>query len=193
MRSVPKLSQELAVVVVAVGTGVVVGVGLGRWLDVMSWLRRRSEEAEALTEVLEKRRRYICRGLSMSYENTAPLMMVRAGGSWMEASTGQKYLDTRNNVCHVGHTNRRVADAVGRQALRLNTNTRYLHPNVGDLAKRLVETMPKGSQLRETGVCIFVNSGSEANDSADIKVWNIYPSLDFISIFGQSCRAFSKL
>ncbi|CAK9033653.1 unnamed protein product, partial [Durusdinium trenchii] len=73
------------------------------------------------------------------------------------------YLDTRNNVCHVGHSHPRVARAVAQQVEQLNTNTRYLHPNLCLLAKRLTETFPTGSGLE---VCFFVNSGSEANDLA---------------------------
>lgn len=83
----------------------------------------------------------------------------------MTDENGVSYLDTRNNVPHVGHSHPRVASAVADQVHTLNTNTRYLHPNVCELAKRLVETMPPG-ELRDTGVVFFVNSGSEANDLA---------------------------
>jgi len=67
------------------------------------------------------------------------------------------------NVCHVGHAHPRVAAAIGQQAAKLNTNTRYLHPNLVLLAKRLLATFPRDSGLE---VCFFVNSGSEANDLA---------------------------
>jgi 4-aminobutyrate aminotransferase-like enzyme len=43
----------------------------------------------------------------------------------------------------------------------LNTNTRYLHPNIVEYARRLTETLPPPLE-----VCFFVNSGSEANDLA---------------------------
>ena len=43
----------------------------------------------------------------------------------------------------------------------LNTNTRYLHKNIIELAKELLETLPK-----ELCVVHFVNSGSEANELA---------------------------
>ena len=56
-----------------------------------------------------------------------------------------------------------VAAAVAAQAAALNTNTRYLHPHVCALARRLLDTMP--APLRD-GVVFFVNSGSEANDLA---------------------------
>jgi ethanolamine-phosphate phospho-lyase len=71
------------------------------------------------------------------------------------------YLDTRNNVAHVGHGNPRVVAAVQRQVATLNTNTRYLHPNVTLLAERLCALLPDPLE-----VVFFVNSGSEANDLA---------------------------
>ena len=74
---------------------------------------------------------------------------------------GNQYLDTRNNVGHVGHSNARVARAVSEQVYSLNTNTRYLHQNVSLLAEKLAATLPAPLE-----VCFFVNSGSEANDLA---------------------------
>jgi 4-aminobutyrate aminotransferase-like enzyme len=51
--------------------------------------------------------------------------------------------------------------AIARQAATLNTNTRYLHEHVVELAERLVAGMPDGLDT-----VMFVNSGSEANDLA---------------------------
>ena len=75
--------------------------------------------------------------------------------------TGRHYLDTRNNVCHVGHQNPRIVDAVSKQVATLNTNSRYMHPNSVMLAERLVNLFPKSLEK-----VFFVNSGSEANDLA---------------------------
>jgi 4-aminobutyrate aminotransferase-like enzyme len=74
---------------------------------------------------------------------------------------GRAYLDAYNNVPVVGHSHPRVVEAIARQARLLNTNTRYLHENVVELAERLTASMPA-----ELDTCIFVNSGSEANDAA---------------------------
>jgi 4-aminobutyrate aminotransferase-like enzyme len=63
----------------------------------------------------------------------------------------------------VGHAHPRVVDAIARQASLLNTNTRYLHTAVVELAERLTASMPDGSGL---DTVMFVNSGSEANDLA---------------------------
>jgi ethanolamine-phosphate phospho-lyase len=75
---------------------------------------------------------------------------------------GIAYLDTRNNVAHCGHSHPHVIRAVQDQIRLLNTNTRYLHPNVTILAQRLVQLLPSDS----LNVVFFCNSGSEANDLA---------------------------
>ena len=97
--------------------------------------------------------------LPLSYSR--PLHLVRGQGVWLYDVDGRAYLDAYNNVPVVGHAHPRVADAIARQARTLNTNTRYLYPEVIDLAERLVATMPDGIDT-----CMFVNSGSEANDLA---------------------------
>lgn len=112
-------------------------------------------------EVLELRKKHFLHNVSISYANSDPLMIVKGDGTRLIDETGKSYLDTRNNVAHIGHEHPRVAAAVQRQVAKLNTNTRYLHPNVVLLAKRLVEKLPDGLNK-----VVFVNSGSEANDLA---------------------------
>ena len=90
-----------------------------------------------------------------------PLHLVRASGAWMYDADGRAYLDAYNNVPVVGHSHPRVADAIARQVALLNTNTRYLHSTIVELAERIVDTMPPGLDT-----VMFVNSGSEANDLA---------------------------
>jgi 4-aminobutyrate aminotransferase-like enzyme/Ser/Thr protein kinase RdoA (MazF antagonist) len=111
-------------------------------------------------ELLSRRRRVLGSALeSLSYRR--PLHIVRGDGAWLEASDGRRYLDAYNNVPVVGHAHPRVVGAIARQAATLNTNTRYLHEHVVELAERLVGTMPDGLDT-----VMFVNSGSEANDLA---------------------------
>ncbi len=90
-----------------------------------------------------------------------PLQAVRGEGPWLHAADGRRYLDAYNNVPVVGHAHPAVVQAISRQAAILNVNSRYLHPNVVELAERLTATMPPGLDT-----CVFVNSGSEANDLA---------------------------
>lgn len=111
------------------------------------------------TEILAYRKNHLGKSLSLSYDK--PLKMVRGSGAYLLDNTGRKYLDTVNNVAHVGHEHPRVVKAAQEQVAVLNTNTRYLHENINAFAKELLSTFPK-----ELSVVHFVNSGSEANELA---------------------------
>ena len=114
----------------------------------------------SFSDLLERRRRILGPALApLSYEH--PLYLVRGSGSRMFDDDGRAYLDAYNNVPVVGHSHPRVARAVAEQTATLNTNTRYLHHSVIELAERLVATMPD-----ELDTVMFTNSGSEANDIA---------------------------
>ncbi|GLR67009.1 aminotransferase [Acidocella aquatica] len=117
---------------------------------------RLDDDAHALPA---RRQRVLGRGLELSYRE--PVHLVRGEGVFLYAPDGRRYLDAYNNVPSVGHGNRRVAEAIGRQMATLCTNTRYLHAAVVEYAERLTATMPEGLEN-----CLFVNSGSEANDAA---------------------------
>jgi 4-aminobutyrate aminotransferase-like enzyme/Ser/Thr protein kinase RdoA (MazF antagonist) len=110
-------------------------------------------------EVLEYRKAHLGKSLSLSYD--APLKMLRGSGAYLIDNTGRKYLDTVNNVAHVGHEHPKVVQAGREQMALLNTNSRYLHENINAFAQELLDTFPK-----ELSVVHFVNSGSEANELA---------------------------
>ncbi|MGH2416721.1 MAG: aminotransferase class III-fold pyridoxal phosphate-dependent enzyme, partial [Candidatus Limnocylindria bacterium] len=111
-------------------------------------------------QLISRRRRVLGSALEpLTYQR--PLHLVRGDGAWMFDTNGRGYLDAYNNVPVVGHSHPRVVEAIARQAATLNTNTRYLHENVVELAERLTATMPGGLDT-----VMFVNSGSEANDLA---------------------------
>ncbi|MER9405168.1 aminotransferase class III-fold pyridoxal phosphate-dependent enzyme [Mesorhizobium caraganae] len=90
-----------------------------------------------------------------------PLHITRAAGAWMYAADGTAYLDVYNNVPQIGHCHPHVAKAIYRQASALNTNTRYMCDVAVEYAARLTADLPG-----HLDTCIFVNSGSEANDLA---------------------------
>lgn len=110
-------------------------------------------------ETLAERRQRIGRNMSISYRR--PLKIVRGLGQYLYDETGRAYLDCVNNVAHVGHCHPHVVAAGQRQMAVLNTNTRYLHDNIVDYARRLCATLPE-----PLSVCFFVCTGSEANDLA---------------------------
>ena len=110
-------------------------------------------------EILSLRSEYIGRPLGVSYSK--PLNIVRGYMQYLYDENGRQYLDIRNNVPQVGHSNPRIVKVLNQQASVLNTNTRYLHKNLVQYAQRLTSKFPK-----ELCICFFVNSGSEANELA---------------------------
>jgi len=117
------------------------------------------ETPEQYQSLLQRRRKALGPALRLFYEQ--PVHVVRGEGVWLFDSQGNRYLDTYNNVAHVGHSHPEVAAAIAAQARTLNTNTRYLHNNIVELSERITDTLPG-----ELSVCFFACSGSEANDLA---------------------------
>ncbi len=110
-------------------------------------------------DIISFRHQHLSQNLSLTYQK--PIKMIRGQGAYLYDEKGQAYLDMVNNVCHVGHCHPKVVAAGQQQMARLNTNTRYLHDNIITFAEKLLATMPD-----ELSVCMFVNSGSEANELA---------------------------
>ena len=110
-------------------------------------------------ELIAYRKQHLGKSLSLQYRT--PIKMVRGAGQYLMDQFGRKYLDTVNNVAHVGHEHYEVVKAGRDQMALLNTNSRYLHENINTLANELLETLPP-----ELSVLHFVNSGSEANELA---------------------------
>ncbi|MCU1368691.1 MAG: hypothetical protein JWN39_4330, partial [Ilumatobacteraceae bacterium] len=123
-------------------------------------------------EWLRRERRHVL-GRSLSVAYAEPLKIVRGEGVHLIDEQGRRYLDMVNNVCHVGHCHPRVVAAGQRQMAVLNTNSRYLHDNLVEYARRLADTLPlipgptiTGDTSGRGWVVFMVNSGSEANDLA---------------------------
>ncbi len=117
------------------------------------------QKTVAKTELINKRKRFLGASLSLTYDD--PIHLVRGDGVWMYDAQGNVFLDAYNNVPHVGHCHPHVTKAIAEQSALLNTNTRYLHTTIVELAQRLSETLPG-----KLSVCMFVCTGSEANDMA---------------------------
>lgn len=120
-------------------------------------LKRKKKVSEQ--SLLKYRKTHLGKGMSLQYRE--PIQAVRGAGPYLMDGLGRKYLDTVNNVAHVGHENFEIVKRGRDQMSLLNTNTRYLHKNINELAKALLKTFPK-----ELSVVHFVNSGSEANELA---------------------------
>lgn len=109
--------------------------------------------------ILRTRGARMASNLGLSYDE--PVHVVRGAGAYLFDGEGRRYLDTVNNVAHVGHSNPRVAAAIARQSRVLNTNTRYLHGEIAALAEELTARFPAPLE-----VVFLVCSGSEANELA---------------------------
>ncbi|MBT8288741.1 MAG: aminotransferase class III-fold pyridoxal phosphate-dependent enzyme [Flavobacteriaceae bacterium] len=105
------------------------------------------------------RKKHLGKSLSLHYDK--PLHIVRGSGVYLIDNMGRKYLDTVNNVAHVGHEHFDVVSAGQAQMALLNTNTRYLHNKINELTNELLTTLPA-----KLNVLHYVNSGSEANELA---------------------------
>eukprot|EP00340_Litonotus_pictus_P002528 CAMPEP_0170521788 /NCGR_PEP_ID=MMETSP0209-20121228/7166_1 /TAXON_ID=665100 ORGANISM="Litonotus pictus, Strain P1" /NCGR_SAMPLE_ID=MMETSP0209 /ASSEMBLY_ACC=CAM_ASM_000301 /LENGTH=430 /DNA_ID=CAMNT_0010808865 /DNA_START=2087 /DNA_END=3379 /DNA_ORIENTATION=- len=110
-------------------------------------------------------------------EAREPIMIERGIMQYLVSSEGRVYLDTVNNVAHIGHEHPELVKAAQLQNNVLNTNTRYLHRAIIELAEELLKKLPK-----ELSVVHFVNSGSEANELALRMAKNFTNSEDIITV-----------
>lgn len=112
-----------------------------------------------MPKTLLERRRVLGAAYRLFYDT--PLNLVRGEGVSVFDADGKRYLDAYNNVPILGHAHPGVAEAMFRQASRINTHTRYLHDTILTYAERLVATFPAPLDH-----AMFTCSGSEADDLA---------------------------
>jgi len=122
-------------------------------------VNKETEISEDTQKLLQRRYKVLGTELALFYTN--PVHVERGRGAWLYDTDGRAYLDCYNNVPVLGHCHPHVVKAVSRQMAALNLNTRYIYRNILDYAERIISTMPDN-----LSACVFVNSGSEANDIA---------------------------
>ena len=110
-------------------------------------------------KIKKKRKQFFSNSLSISYDT--PIEMKASAFQYMYDAHGETYLDTYNNIPHVGHCHPHVVKAGQEQMALLNTNTRYLYEPLTDYAEKLLNKFP--ASLNKV---FFVNSGSAASDLA---------------------------
>ncbi|UTW59545.1 aminotransferase class III-fold pyridoxal phosphate-dependent enzyme [Kordiimonas sp. SCSIO 12603] len=135
------------------------------------------DNGQAKEDIHSFRQQHLGKTLSLSFKE--PLKIVRGLGPYLYDENGTEYLDMVNNVCHVGHCHPKVVAAGQAQMAKLNTNTRFLHDNLVDYAEKLLTTMPE-----KLSVCMFVNSGSEANELAFRLARNFTGSRELLTVEG---------
>ncbi len=132
-------------------------------------------EKHSRADLLQLRKNHLGPNLSLSYKE--PLRMQRGFMQYLYNQKGQRFLDTVNNVPHVGHQNPRVVRAAQKQMAVFNSNTRYLPKNLMEYAAQLCATLPPA-----LSVCYFVNSGSEANELAMRLAKTYSNQTDFLAV-----------
>ena len=131
-------------------------------------------------EVLAMRREYLTPGLITYYRE--PLLVVEGHMQYLWDETGKQYLDAFAGIVtvSVGHCHPRIVEKVREQVGRLqHATTIYLHPTIGELARKLAERMPAQSGLT---VSAFTNSGSEANELAILMAREATGNAEVISL-----------
>lgn len=118
-----------------------------------------TEATDYTNDLVNRRKNALGKNLSVSYKK--PLIIPRAYRQYLYDHTGRRYLDTVNNVAHCGHQHPAIISAAEKQMRLLNTNTRYLYPQLMEFAEKL-----KSFLHPSLSTVYFVNSGSEANELA---------------------------
>jgi len=99
------------------------------------------------------------------YFKQHPRMISRAEGMYCYTTEGKQLLDAVAGLwcCNAGHCHPKIVEAIKEQAETLDYAMAFQlgHPRVFELASRLVDIAPEG-----IGYAFFVNSGSEAVDTA---------------------------
>ncbi|WP_197040814.1 aminotransferase class III-fold pyridoxal phosphate-dependent enzyme [Pseudonocardia halophobica] len=137
----------------------------------------RLPEELTVDEVVAVRGRRIARSQRNYYAR--PMNLVRGRDVWFYDEDGLAYLDSLNNVTHVGHAEPRVAAASHRQMRTLNTNSRFVYPQIARYAEKLVATLPEPLE-----VVFLVCTGSEANDLALRIARQVTGRVDLVNIDG---------
>jgi len=124
-------------------------------------------EPDEIKQLEEDARRFVIPHFSSNEElQKGPKIFVRGEGCYLYDAAGRRYLDTfaslLTTIC--GHQRREVAQAVKDQLEKIEFFPNYVDtftvPLI-HLAKKIAAIMPG-----DLGVSFFVNSGSEANETA---------------------------
>lgn len=117
------------------------------------------KQLPGVSELREGRDTFFSQSLSLSYDD--PIPMYRSALQYMYDYEGNTYLDAYNNIMLAGHSHPDVVRAGQDAMAKLNTNTRYLYPELNSYASKLLQKFP--ASLNKV---FLVNSGSAATDLA---------------------------
>ena len=131
-------------------------LGITRYIQELLDMPVHKPESPAL---LDSRQHYLGKALSLSYKR--PIYMTGAAFQYMYDHEGHTYLDAYNNIPLLGHSHPRISQAISLQSRSLNTNTRYLYPQLTTLSAKLTAKLPDSLHK-----IYYTNSGSASSDLA---------------------------
>jgi ethanolamine-phosphate phospho-lyase len=145
------------------------------WLTLDNWLKTSPIYAETTfrkainfppiksnfdqKRILQERKKHFATNLSISYER--PVSIVNSAFQYFYDTQGNTILDAYNNIPCVGHCHPKITEVTRNAMAKLNTNTRYIYPELTAYAEKLLGKFPC-----ELSKVFFVNSGSAASDLA---------------------------
>jgi len=112
-----------------------------------------------IENLIQQRKKFTGKSLSITYKK--PIYMTGSAFQYMYDHLGNTYLDMRNNIPQLGHCHPNISKIISKKIRQLNTNTRYLYPELTEYATALSKKLP--TDLHKI---FYVNSGSEASDLA---------------------------
>lgn len=121
-------------------------------------------EGLSYEDAMKIRKTNLSKGMLTYYKEH--IMIKQGYKQWLWDINDKRYLDLFAGIVtvSVGHCHPRINEAMIEQMSKLwHTTSIYMYPGVHNYAKKLIDTMPKNSNLKSV---IFTNSGSEANDVA---------------------------
>lgn len=121
---------------------------------------KHNEKNEEIDKIIKERQEMFPTCLYHSFKK--PLLITSANDQYYN----KDILDLYNNVCHIGHSNKKVLETIKREYETVNINTRYLHKNLQEYATHLFKYLSHLNSNNLKYKILFVNSGSEANDLA---------------------------
>ncbi len=121
-----------------------------------------SNKGPKYEDVLSTRRTNMSKGTLGYYKDF--ILVNQAYKQWIWDSNGKRYLDLFAGIVtvSVGHCHPKVNAALIDQVKNLwHTTAIYMYPSIHTYIQKLTSKMPGNLK-----VCLFTNSGSEANDLA---------------------------
>lgn len=119
-------------------------------------------DGASLEDSLKSRRKLFSKGLALYYKD--PVMINQGHMQWLWDVNGKRYLDLFAGIVtvSVGHCHPKVNAALHKQVDKLwHTTNIYMYSGHNEYAEKLTSKLPGNLK-----VCLFTNSGSEANDLA---------------------------